>query len=394
MPTPTPEYVIGVMTMEAEGKDPGAFGRITKEATAAVEGELAEALGVRVDLLSFAGPHLMPAGGAYAPLEFLRIGMAEKTERRVHFLLIVTEVDLAATEAGYTLALPSQLVNVAVASTKRLHPGFWGGEPDEALVVKRLTAVLLHCFGHLLNLDHHPDAGNYMHDTPGVDALAGMCSFTDAQRAEMKRVLPHEAHERTARGGLLARLRFTAATLFRDRGSIARAVLRANPLRLVTRLPTMITAGASVVLLIFFSPEPWDVGSTVDLWQLLAFSAFAVLGATAVLYRTFSLGPARGRGRLVTESGVVTSAAVALSLLLTMLLLFGGFLGATWLSAVTFFPRKLMETWPTVDPAVRPLDHLKLSLFVAGLGLLAGSLGGTADRKDLVRGVLFVDEEA
>jgi hypothetical protein len=46
-----------------------------------------------------------------------------------------------------------------------------------------------------------------------------------------------------------------------------------------------------------------------------------------------------------------------------------------------------------VDPAVRPIDHLKLSLFVAALGLLAGSLGGRADSKDLVRRVLFVDEE-
>lgn len=35
-----------------------------------------------------------------------------------------------------------------------------------------------------------------------------------------------------------------------------------------------------------------------------------------------------------------------------------------------------METRPTVDPAVRALDHVKLSLFVAALGMLAGSLGG------------------
>ncbi len=76
-----------------------------------------------------------------------------------------------------------------------------------------------------------------------------------------------------------------------------------------------------------------------------------------------------------------------------MLLLFALFVGLTYLATISIFPRKLMETWPTVDPAVRPLDHLNLSLFVAALGILAGSLGGRADSKDLVRGVLFVDEE-
>ena len=46
-----------------------------------------------------------------------------------------------------------------------------------------------------------------------------------------------------------------------------------------------------------------------------------------------------------------------------------------------------------MDPAVRTLDHIKLSLFVAAFGTLAGSLGGRADSRDLVRGVLFIDEE-
>ncbi|NJL88071.1 MAG: hypothetical protein HC886_22230 [Leptolyngbyaceae cyanobacterium SM1_1_3] len=76
-----------------------------------------------------------------------------------------------------------------------------------------------------------------------------------------------------------------------------------------------------------------------------------------------------------------------------MLLLFVVFMGLTYLGTITIFPRKLMETWPTVDPAVRTLDHVKVSLFVAALGVLAGSLGGRADSKDLMRTVLFIDEE-
>jgi hypothetical protein len=52
-----------------------------------------------------------------------------------------------------------------------------------------------------------------------------------------------------------------------------------------------------------------------------------------------------------------------------------------------------METWPTVDPAVRVIDHVKLSMFLAAVGILAGSLGGRADSQQLVRYVLFLNEE-
>jgi hypothetical protein len=389
-PAPPDEFVVGVMTMEAEGKDSERFHRLVEEATQQVEAMLAEALGLRVDLLAFDGPHLTPTAGAYAPLDFLQIGLTEKLERDVHFLLIVTEVDLAASTLAYTLALPSQLTNVAIVSTKRLDPAFWGDERDDSRVSDRLATLLLHSFGHLLNLSHHDDPANAMYDFAGVDGLDGMGALTEEQRAQMRRALPEEAHEHTARHG---HGRFVLRMLMADWKSIGRAVARAHPLRLLPRLPTMITAALSVIIVLFFSAEVWDVGSTVELYQLAAFSAAAVLGSTGVLYRAFALGGVLGRGRVLAESTVVTAAATALSLLFTMAVLFGLFTGLTYLGTATVFPRKLMETWPTVDPATRALDHLKLSLFVAALGTLAGSLGGRADSKDLIRAVLFVDEE-
>ena len=384
------EYVIGVMTMEVEGKDSSRFHRRVERATGAFRDRITAALGVRVELDSFEGPHMTPAAGAYIPLDFLRIGMTEKLERGIQFLLIATEVDLAAATLSYTLALPSQLTNVAVVSTKRLDPTFWGEPADEDLAVGNLTTLLLHCFGHLLNLPHDPDPANVMRDFAGVDDLPAMDALTDAQCARMRRVLPQEAHERVSDG---PHWKFALLTVARDWRSIGRAVLRANPLRLLARLPTMITAALSVIILIFFSPEMWDVASTVDLYQLAIFAAIAVAGASVVLYRAFAFAGVLGRGRLLAESTVVTAAATMLSLLLTVLLLFSLFVGSVYLATVTIFPRKLMETWPTVDPAVRPIDHLKLGLFVAALGTLAGSLGGRSDSRDLIRGVLFVDEE-
>ena len=250
--------------------------------------------------------------------------------------------------------------------------------------------MLLHTFGHVLNLEHAEERDNVMFDFGGVDDLDSMVELTYHQRERMQRALPREARERTSRSH---HWRFIVETLSRNWRSIGRAILRANPLRLITRLPTMITAALSVIVVVFFSAEVWDVGSTVEFYQLIIFSAVAILAATIALYRAFALGGLFHRRRVLSESTIVTGAATGLSVFLTMLVLFLIFMGVTYLSAVTIFPQKLMETWPTVDPAVRTLDHIKLGMFIAALGVLAGSLGGRADSKDLVQTVLFVDEE-
>jgi hypothetical protein len=368
-----------------------------------------EALGeerrLDVEVLAFNGPHLTPGAGAYAPLDFLEIGVAEKTERGLPFLIIVTEVDLTSSRLAYTLALPSQLTNVAIMSSKRLDPGFWGETPDAETAAQRLTALMLHSFGHLLNLSHRPSDdtdptagsgtsgaknGNVMKPIEKVEDLDALGGFSDAQWAKMKRNLPREARERSTRDG---RLVFIVATLFRDAPEIMRAVGRANPFRLVLKLPTMIAAALSVILVLLFSTETWDVAGTVSLGQVGLFGVVSLGAALFVLYRAFALGAQMSRDRLLTETTVVTVAVTVLSLGITLLILFAGFGAAMYLAVIGVFPEKLMQSWPTVDPAVKTLDHVKLSLFLAGMGVLAGSLGGRSDSRELVRGVLFIDEE-
>ncbi len=388
--SPVRDYVIGVMTMEVEGKNSQAFHRLVDSAAAAFDRMLDAGSGLRVDLLHFDGPHLTPTAGAYAPLDFLRIGLTEKLERKVDFLLVVTEVDLSASTLAYTLALPSQLTNIGIVSAKRLDPRFWGDRADEDRTRQRLARLLLHTFGHLLNLPHDDDPTNVMHGFAGVEDLDAMVRLTPAQRDFMRASLPREAHERTSVG---SRWGFALSMLAADWRSIAHAVARANPLRLAARLPTLITAALSVIIVLFFSPEMWDVASTVALYQLLLFSAASITVATIVLYRAFAFGTVLRRGKRLAESTVVTGAATLLCLVFTLVFLYAAFAAMAYLGIVTIFPHKLMTTWPTVDPAVRTIDHVKLSLFVAALGILAGSLGGSADSRDLVRRVLFIDEE-
>lgn len=383
-------YVIGVMTMEVESRNSERFHEIVEDAVADLQSALQQEPRLRTQTYAFPGPHLTPGAGNYAPLDFLEIGLAEKLERDLPFLLIVTEVDLFSSSLAYTLALPSQLTNVAIISTRRLGPEFWGDVADPQKTAKRLATLMLHCFGHLTALEHDRDPTNVMYPLEGVEDLDGMGHLSAAQLERVARVLPREANERSTRDNKIG---FVCRTLVRDSGAILRAVIRANPFRLLARMPTMLAAAMSVIIVLLFSAETWDVAHAVTVAQIVSFSIICLSVAAFVLYRAFAFETLLSRNRRITESGVVTIAATFLSLLVTLVVMFIFFGCLMYLAIVTVFPEQLMESWPGAGEATTLFDHLKLSLFLAAMGVLAGSLGGRSDSRDLVRGVLFILEE-
>ena len=234
-----------------------------------------------------------------------------------------------------------------------------------------------------------------MYPVESVEDLDGMSEVAPAQHDRLRAMLPREAHETVAADRkLFTRLGFVAKTLAADAGSIARAVARANPFRLASRMPTMIAAGLSVIIVLLFSAETWDVASSVTSSQVVLFSVVSFAAAAFVLYRAFAFEALLGRDRRLAESTVVTAAATIVSLALTLLVLFVAFAGLMYVGVIAVFPEELMSTWSTTDPATRTADHLKLSLFLAAMGVLAGSLGGRSDSRDLVRNVLFLTEES
>ncbi len=381
---------MGVMKMEVEGRDSQRFGAIVTRAVAALDATFAQEPRLRTRTLAFAGAHLTPGAGNYAPLDFLAIGLAEKLERDLPFLLIVTEVDLSSSSLAYTLALPSQLTNIAVLSTRRLAPEFWGDEPDLDRTADRLASLMLHCFGHLNALHHEREPSNAMYALEGVQDLDRMTRLDEDQLRRIARTLPREARERSTRDGKLS---FALRMLVENSGAIARAVVHANPFRLLAMMPTMLAAALSVIVVLLFSAETWDVASAVSVPQIATFSLMCLASAAFVLYRAFAFDTLLSRDRRITESGIVTMSATILCLVLTLLLMFALFGGLMYLVILTVFPERLMESWPGDGEATTAVDHLKLSLFLAAMGVLAGSLGGRSDSRDLVRGVLFITEE-
>ena len=203
-----------------------------------------------------------------------------------------------------------------------------------------------------------------------------MGSLSEAQLDRIARALPREANERSARAGKPG---FVCRTLLRNAGGIARAVAQANPVRLLSRMPTMLAAALSVIVVLLFGAETWDVAHAVTVPQIALFSLICLAAATFVLHSAFAFDTLLSRDRRITETSVVTAAATFASLLATLLTMFGFFACIMYLAIVTIFPEELMASWPGTGEATTAFDHLKLSLFLAAMGVLAGSLGGRSD---------------
>lgn len=385
------KYSVGIMLATVAPSDSETGQELVSGAVDRIRSTLTEELGLKITFFSFEGPPIRPEDGRYPAFDLLQIGLTEKLERHIDFLLIISEVDLASSSVSFAVALPSQVTNVGIISLKRLLPTFWGRDADVETTVVRLGNLMLHTLGHLLNLSHSETAGNVMYDFVEVAELDEMDGFDDEQVARMRRTLPREAREERLQEGRA--LPFIAKQLVRNAATIWKAMLRANPLRLIGRLPTMLAAAGSAMVVLFFSAEVWDVANAINWTQLLLFMIVALMVATFVLYRAFSFRPLAPRGGMLAESTVVTSATTLLSMAITTLLLFLGFLVLTSVSGMTVFPDVLKDSWTSVTPATTLNDHVKLGAFLASVGVLAGSLGGRADSKQLVRSVLFLDEE-
>lgn len=383
--------VLGIMKLDVAGKENGgALDALTETATVEFNRVIRQKLDIQVQSFPFAGPSLIPDENGYRALDFVQIGINEKTERKLAFLLIITDVEIAAASMSYLLALPSQLTNVAVISTRRLIAYGEDKLLQEELRTERLTTLMLHCFGRLLNLNYVKEPSNYLARVQVPGDLDTMRHFTEAQHQHMVENLPQEANDRYSEGSKLAFIiRYTIGNLPR----IFRGAARANPLRIATKLPTMIATALSVIIVLIFGGETWDFAASVSYGQLAVFVVASFLAATFVLYRAFSFRLISTRRGQTSESSVVTAAATYLALVLALICQFLMF-GVLMYGVVVFvFPDPLMSTWTSDKDGASFAAHMRLAAFLSAVGILSGSLGGSADSRSVVRNVLFAVDE-
>ena len=384
------QYRIGIMLVDINSDDPAAFDRLARQGVAHFQKELETQTNLLLETFAFAGPPINPSGESYSPLDFIQLGISERAERNFSFLLIITDVDLSSTRMTYTLAMPSQITNVAIVSTQRLNPSYWGHDDAPDTASERLGKLMAHSFGRLLNLDYAKEPTNFMSRIAGVDSLDTKARFSDDQRARMRRQLPLESLDAVTGDRKTA---FALKTVMRRFPAILRAVGKANPIKLVTKLPTMLATALSVIIVLIFAAETWDYAGAVSPYKITIFALFSFLVSVYVLYRAFSFDAILSRDGKLMESTVVTTVATALSLFAAVVVLFVLLGGLMFLVAETAFPDSLKVTWSSLEPVTSLADHFKLSVFLASIGVLAGSLGGAADSRNIVRNVLFVNDE-
>ncbi|WP_116128029.1 hypothetical protein [Lewinella sp. IMCC34183] len=387
--TPSP-IAVGIMQLEVAGHSTPGLARLTRRATERFTEALEREPRIAITSLTFAGPPLTPDENGYRALDFVQIGLNEKTERQLAFLLIVTELEIAADSRSYLLALPSQLTNVAVLSTRRLSGRSDPQAENEDLLAQRLATLMVHCFGRLLNLDYQADPANYMRHIHHPADLDAMRHFTDAQYATMSGNLPREANDAYSAGN---RLGFFLRQTVRNLPRILRGAWRANPLHIATKLPRMIATALSAIVILIFGAETWDFAASVSPPQLAVFVVASFLAATFVLYRAFSFRLVSTRQGEISESAVVTAGATGLALVLTLCCLFAFFALLMYGVVIFVFPDPLMSTWTSARDGASAGAHFRLVLFLASVGILSGSLGGSADSRSVVRNVLFAVDE-
>lgn len=355
---------------------------------------VSENLPIEVHTFSVTGSSLTPHDNGYQALDFIQIGINEKTERKLAFLLIITDVEIAAASMSYLIALPSQLTNVAVISTRRLITHEQNLHLQEKHRAQRLTAMMLHCFGRLLNLRYVDEPTNYLAQVQRAEDLDNMQHFSSDQYQQMRKNLPKEANDRYSKSNKKSnKLSFIIRNTLSNVPRILRGAIRANPLRIATKMPTMIATALSVIIVLIFSGETWDFAASVSYKQLAVFMMASFLAANFVLYRAFSFRLISTRQGQTSESSVVTAAATYLALVLTLVCLFIMF-GVLMYGVVVFvFPDTLMSTWTSDKDGATFGAHIRLVAFLASVGVLSGSLGGSVDSRSVVRNVLFAADE-
>ena len=93
----------------------------------------------------------------YSAESFLPLAENLKKGTQYFSSIVLTDVDIFAKFTNYVFGLAEMVQRVAVVSSCRIHPSFWGSKETRELFEEQWGKVVTHEFGHTLGLLHCKD---------------------------------------------------------------------------------------------------------------------------------------------------------------------------------------------------------------------------------------------
>lgn len=338
------------------------------------------------------------------PIRLLDIGASERDAHRWDLAFVITAVELKSYYKSFTLGTPSSALDTALISTARLDPAASIDQADRdervATTARRLRALFIHLFGHLNDLPHQDDPGDFMYDLRTVGALDQMHTLADHERlhAELNEIAQERLEESADYRGQSGRDRvlrfwFGLRVLGQELGDVLRTIGHIKPWLFPLRFSRMTTAAVSTLLILMMTAEAWDLGMSQPLARVALLSVVALLGTSGYIIKRQRLLMRRQRARL-SEQRVIAQMSVTGAVVLGMLTVYLGLFATVLGVGTALFAPDLIGSWAaSLQGAARPRHFVALAGFLATLGLLTGALGASFEQESYFRHVALLDEE-
>jgi hypothetical protein len=394
-PLPAPEMDVGLLVMTSPSGEAPRLEELALAMAPPVREAMEVATGLRWNFHP-AGSRRLESDDARRPSEFLDEASMSMAEGPYDMVLVITDVVLVARERKVQAGVASPTARIAVISTRRLVATGRGSPPRELespAVAVNGAALLLHLVGRISGLDRD-SRSEVMRRFEFREARRAVPQFNASERAALV-AAGERLPERELRGeARLAAFVFHLLMALRHPAQTLKPLWRNKALLLPLSLPGLATAAVAPSFLLVFTAEIWDVGLGMSNGVALAYASLSILGASLFLARVQSLFLPREKRNVLTEHLAVANTTIFLSVFLACVGLFLMVAGLMLVIELWVFPADLMQTWPTLDqPAVAFGDKLRLSAFIATIGVVTGALAGGLENRAMVRHLALFEDE-
>ncbi|MHA7839750.1 MAG: hypothetical protein ACX98W_19985 [bacterium] len=323
--------------------------------------------------------------------------------------MVLTPNPLRSATRLEAIGLPSKALATAVLSLDRLTFDRFvieepvGGEPASRAVeptpngterlARRISGLALHLFADLNDLPHSRKEDRITRRPASASELDGDRRFDptecEALESALSRLTSRRLGESPSRA---ARLRFIGRVATIRSGEILRAVRRARPWALPVRLRLLVPAALVAILLCGLGVETLSARLRLGTGSVVAVSALALAGTTALLVVRQGLVDGPGAARL-GEQRVIAALSGVLVILGGLTLCQVGLFGLIVVLGLWAAP--LLESWaPILRTQLEGAALPGTAGLAAAVGVLVGGGVASFQRRDAFWTAVYVDEEA